>query len=64
MLPAFGAGICIAATNPITGAFFLTQFLGMVAELPGPAQICILLLVPLEALGVALLALSCSAMAV
>lgn len=55
---AFGAGLCIAATNPLTGAFFLSQFLGMAAQLPGPAQTCILLLVPLEALGIALLAAS------
>jgi threonine/homoserine/homoserine lactone efflux protein len=58
VLVAFGAGLCIAATNPLTGAFFLSQFLGMVAQLPGPAQVCVLLLVPLEALGIALLAAS------
>lgn len=58
VLVAFGAGLCIAATNPLTGAFFLSQFLGMVAQLPSPAQTCVLLLVPLEALGIALLAAS------
>jgi threonine/homoserine/homoserine lactone efflux protein len=55
---AFGAGLCIAATNPLTGAFFLSQFLVMATQLPGPAQTCVLLMVPLEALGVALLAAS------
>jgi threonine/homoserine/homoserine lactone efflux protein len=55
---AFGAGLCIAATNPLTGAFFLSQFLGMTAQLSSPAQTIVLLLVPLEALGIALLAAS------
>ncbi|MGG5821171.1 hypothetical protein [Falsiroseomonas sp. HW251] len=45
----FGAGFCTAATNPITAAYFVAQFLGPLAE-TGAAPLAVPL-VALQALG-------------